>query len=264
VNKYFPALTKSIDFFAKYTPALNKKLKFRASSRLLNSLHHKVFFEMRGLGLAFEEINKPEEVAIYASKVCDLCRQTMGEFLGLQEQELHCTLKAFLPQINSPEVVNTWARSSPYDERPINDSQSVENNTFWCSLLGRDDGRYTWRRPLRCFSCNDLELYQFECSRSDWARYYRSTLVYPLRYPKSVKLRNEFEMTGFLIFDSFKASAFTDLPDAFGCIISDEAWNRYHRDLLEKPTFLLGAIMADTLAMLLRPGYQKISRASND
>jgi hypothetical protein len=229
---------------------------------LLNSLHHKVFFEMRELGLAFEEISNPEEVAIYASEVCNLCRQTMGEFLGLQEQELHCTLKAFPTETNSREVVNTWARSLPYDERPINDNQSINNNTFLCSLLGLDDGKNNWRRPLRCFSCNDLEahLHDFACSRSDWSKYYRSALVYPLRYPKSVKKPNDFEMTGFLIFDSFKASVFTDLPDAFRCIINDESWNQYHGDLVRKPAFLLGAIMADTLAMFLRPGYQKISR----
>lgn len=151
-------------------------------------------------------------------------------------------------------MVATLARSEPFDNRVVDanniDTHPVnDNNTVWCALLGRTDGRFSWPR-FKCFSCNDLYSERsFVCSRENWNDHYRSTLVFPIRYMKDPRTRY-CEISGFLAFDSLVKNAFGKLPNIFDY---KEDPNKYHSDMSTKTLFHAGALLADTLSVFFEP-----------
>jgi hypothetical protein len=233
----------------------------RSSIGLLRPLHFNVIHRMRRLSVQMtDESDDPEAAAHLALELCTQCRTTMCRLLELNSNELHCCLKLMVTRPGAPDEdrVATWARSEPLDDRPIETGDAnahlVNANSVWSALMGRNDGITGWR-PFSCFACNDLtkrhEL--FKCDRENWTRYYKSTLVFPLRYqenPQCTSYRN----IGFLAFDSHNTSAFKGLPDIFD--FRDDPSG--YRDLLEDCTaFHLGAIFADTLSGFLRTAYER-------
>lgn len=198
-----------------------------------------------------------------ANHLCTCARRTMGELLDLRPDSLHCCLK-FLIKGKTPDddQVCTWGRSEPFDDRPHElgevEAHLVKENTVWCALLGRRDPGTTWRE-FKFFACNDLHKYQnsgFHCDRIDWQRYYRSTLVFPLRFWRSSDAESV-ETVGFLAFDSPRPGVFWGLPDilAFGLGQTPEGWSNYHSSAGGSAVFHAAAIMSDTLSVAMRQYY---------
>ncbi len=192
-----------------------------------------------------------------AVEICTSFRSLMANILELGEQELHCCLKMMVQQ-DGGDRVGTIGRSDPFDHRPQETSEEeshlVANNTVWCSLLGRPDESHQWQ-VFSCFSCNDLQAHplEFKCDRKDWQRFYRSALVFPLRYIHNEN-NSHFVTVGFLAFDSPKPKVFGQVPDIFKY---KDAWHQYHQKLNKTTAFHLGAILADTLSVLMRRDFDE-------
>ena len=235
-----------------------RTLRSRAWWTFLAPFHEDLIFRMRTFGVALTECrNHPNSASYRAQEVCTESRRLMGRLLDMRDTELHCCWMLFAAgEDASLEYVETCARSRPTDARlsllGMADRHPVSKNTVSCALLGRDDRHTRWK-PLRCFATNDLVAHEklFETTRTDWAQFYRSVLVFPLTYPDS----NDpgiYETLGFLAFDSLRKDAFPGVPDVFAY---RDRWTEYHALLAKSTAFQLGAIIADILAMFLRPAY---------
>lgn len=191
-----------------------------------------------------------------AFRICNASHRMMANFLELPPHQLHCCLKLIYEGDHSaPEddKIGTWVRSEPFDDRPIalpqDDFHPIKNNSVWSALYGLNDGMTNWQRPRRCFACNDLPKRGewFKCDRTNWQHWYRSALVFPIRYPLDAQ-GNKMLNIGFLAFDSPRTNVFHGLPDIFDY---RESPSEYH-DLLEaSAVFHLGAIFADTMGTFL-------------
>jgi hypothetical protein len=235
----------------------------------LNPLHLQIIHAMRQLS-ALADTRLPDQAepaTQWAIRVCTECRMLMGHALELKPNELHCCLKAMIPGCanGQPERVATWGRSEPLDGRPVEtgdaNSHDIGKNTVWSSLMGAFDGRRQWR-PFPCFVCNDLVAAggNFRCDRAGWKDYYKSALVFPIRYPPRVQSPN-FINIGFLAFDSAKPNAFIGLPNIFDHMDDPTGF----RDILEKKmAFNLGGIMADVLSVCLYPTRDDLSKERHD
>lgn len=233
--------------------------KHYVTLQALLPLHLQAIHKMRKLALDMldQSSDTPRKSSREAMEVCSALRNTMGNVLDLNVHDLHCSIKVFIPG----DRVVTWARSGPLDDRPHefgeDAARPLTDGTPWCALIGRNDGKTSWRQH-KCFSCNDLlrahERELWVCKRDNWQRYYKSVLVYPLLYRKDAD-EPETVVFGFLCFDSPKKDAFIGLPDIFD-FRETEDWNKYHHLLNTKAPFHLGAILADTLSIFLRPFYE--------
>jgi GAF domain-containing protein len=190
-----------------------------------------------------------------ALQICTEYRKLMGTFLELPETKLHCCFKLMAPQSpgDTEDRVATWVRSEPFDGRPVEDgianAHAVTRNSVWSAMLSKNDGKTTWDK-FRSFSCNDLRRHSdFRCDRKDWDRYYRSTLVVPIRYPAN-NLGTEHNHLGFVAFDSLTEGAFRGLPDIFNY---REDPTGYSERLESSAAFHLAAVLADTLGSFLGP-----------
>jgi hypothetical protein len=127
----------------------------------------------------------------------------------------------------------------------------VNKNTVWASLLGTTDGNLEWRQH-RAFGCNDLTGHtgQFKCTRPDWAKYYKSTLAVPIRFPTNAQ-RNEYDIIGFLTFDSPLKGVFYKIPNIFDYL--DQSPAEYGEHLESSIAFQAAATLADMLGACLHP-----------
>lgn len=222
----------------------------------LKRLHIDVLHEMRKMACYVQDLDADlEEPSATAQAVCTECRQLIGNLLELPSNHLHSCIKVFVEtEGRRSDLVATWVRSDPFDDRPAligaTDAQPVRKNTVWAALLGEHDGNRTWR-PHRAFGCNDLGQYEgeFRCSRKGWKDYYRSTLAVPIRFPKDPQ-RCEYEVLGFLTFDSPMAGVFRKIPNIFEYTRQSPA--QYSEDLESSMVFHAVGILADTLGTLLR------------
>jgi hypothetical protein len=205
--------------------------------------------------------NQEDAAAEVAVRVCNECRDLMRHALELRPSDLHCCLKMLIPgaSTDKPERVATFARSEPSDNRPAETGESnaheIKNNTVWSSMMGIPDGTTHWQ-PFCCFVCNDLWMAGnlFHCDRQDWKQYYRSSLVFPIRYPRRAA-SGEFVYVGFLAFDSPRDTAFIGLPNIFEYRDNPSGY----RGILEaKMAFNLGALMADILGSCLYPNHDDL------
>jgi hypothetical protein len=259
-------IVKGFVFGAKVARAVRAnrivaKIRDRAAIGLVTPLHSNIIHGMRRLSIQMTDWNYGQDAAAAtATQIATDCRHLMGNLLELKANELHCCIKLIAPKLNSnaEDRVATWVRSHPLDDRPVEQGEAnahqVSTNTVWSALYGRSDGKTHWR-PFSCFACNDLvkrgEL--FVCDRENWQRYYRSTMVFPLRYAKNAQA-TEFENIGFLAFDSPKRDAFLGIPDIFA---HREDFATYQDKIEDSTAFHLGAICADTLSTFLRRTYEE-------
>lgn len=225
----------------------------------IESLHKDVLHSMRDFAIDLVSCGDAheEQAFLSARALCTASSKTMGKIAGLSPNQIHCCLKGFNKNDSGIDEVVTWARSEPLDARPvgIDDAHPVDGNTVWCALLGCNDGRMSWR-PYSCFASNDLQSYSeyFKCSRDSWPTYYKSVLVYPLRYFR--KTDRKHTTIGFLAFDSPNKNAFTKIPDIFKYKDTGSDWGEYHDRLNNSATFHIGAAIADTLSIVMRPFYE--------
>ncbi len=232
---------------------LLREIKTTASYHQYKELHH-VLHSLRKIPHHSPEMLCDPALAV---EICTSFQSLMGAILEKRDQELHCCIKVLLKSSDGDRV-GTIGRSEPYDHRPQeNDAEAahlVERNSVWCCLLGRNDGKFEWP-VFSCFACGDLQAHplDFKCDREHWQQFYRSTLVFPLRYIKD-EVNSSFVTFGFLAFDSPLANAFGDLPDIFRY---RERWHVYHQRLQKRAVFHVGAVFADTLSVLMRRAFEQ-------
>ncbi len=237
---------------------LLRQWRYDRANAVLKPMHLEVMHCMRDLASQMRDLNRNHQATARAAvELCTACRRSMSRLLKVSANHLHCSLK-MMEENGEPVRVATLGRSKPFDERPSrpgdDDGDPVESSTTFASLLGRSDGATLWNRDFTCFCCNDLLKYgpRFRCSRENWAKYYRSVLVLPLRYPRTCDNR-DVGYLGFLMFDSPKTGTFAGLPEIFD--YQDRAAD-YLEKLHASPVFNLGAIFADALATFLSPVYE--------
>ena len=193
-------------------------------------------------------------------------RNTMAKALAVDETNLHCTLKVCEGEEVAPKEdwnVYTIGRSlpcrRPMEFRPV--SHKIGHNSSFASLAGCSDRQNHWEPyAFSCFCCNDLSKHpRYDCSRPDWDKHFRSTLVFPLRYKRGWD--REFSILGFLTFDSLKTNIFSKIPDTFDYM---ESPDDYDRTLRQSFIYHTGGIMADTLATTFALQKPKNERNGKD
>lgn len=233
------------------------RIKHQAAFTLVRRCHLNVVHRMRRLAHCMQD-GDAEQAAHLALQVCTECRKLLGTFLEIKDNRLHCCIKLLeLDRLDGHEdKVSTWVRSEPMDDRPaeqgIGNAHLIRTNSVWSAFYGRSDGKTQWRQ-MNCFACNDLTAHpEFVCDRQDWAQYYRSTLVFPIRYPIDAQATT-YDYIGFLAFDSPDTGSFRGLPDIFE--YKDRPAD-YREKLEESTAFHVGALLADVLGTFLRPAFE--------
>ncbi|MGQ0594330.1 MAG: hypothetical protein ACT4QB_17295 [Gammaproteobacteria bacterium] len=238
-------------------------IRYHYAQKILWPLHWDGVHSMRefAITLCGPQPNK-SQTKLAAQQLCTNLRELMGTLVRQPEHDIHCCLKMF-PENEGTQVVErveVWARSMPLDGRaqvidPDPKINLVSRNSRWAALLGEYDGATHWHKnEYTCFSCNDLEKHkQFKCDIPDWERYFKSALVFTLRY--CIAPDNQ-RVIGFLQFDSPGQYAFHGMPDIFEYAHHP---NEYRERLRLNPVFHLGAIFADVLSMFVRPFYEELN-----
>jgi hypothetical protein len=187
--------------------------------------------------------------------LADGIRDCMAKIAAVLPEEMHCTIKVLEGKTDGGKEISekrdwsvyTLARSTPCN-RPAEFfpcRHLVGMNSTFAAIVGCNDKSNTWLpNTYSCFACNDLMKHgNYECSRKDWKRYFKSTVVFPLRYKK---IRDaEHEIMGFLTFDCNSRGVFGNIPDIFDYIGKPV---EYNRRLAASAVFHLGGIIADVLA----------------
>jgi hypothetical protein len=229
---------------------------------ILAPLHHGFSHSARKLARQMQDWDHHHSAATtLAVEVSTKCRESMAKLLNLQPANLHCCLKLMANEDGGRKRVGTWARSEPFDGRVVDEEPFfVDENTVWCSMFGCCDGSNQWSPDFTCFACNDLPKMgaSFHCGRKNWSNYYKSTVVFPLRYAKSVD-GSTLGNVGFLAFDSPKTNVFAGLPNIFKY---REQPGDYSAVLHSSPIFHLGAIFSDTLGTFLGSAYESFVGAA--
>jgi hypothetical protein len=222
-------------------------------------LHADVLPEVASLGFMTRHWEGEQDLVVeQAVRVCTACRDVLAELLQLEFSMLSCRIKLLTegPGKGGDSPVSTLASSKPFDDRPGTDSSTEPQacqNTAWSAIMGCFDGTTRWR-PMPCFCCNDLprRANLFTCHIPNWQSFYKSLLVFPLRFRIAP---DRFEQVGFLSFDCPTANAFTGFPDSFDFRDGDR-WYEHHSLLTLSSTYNLGGIMASLVSDCLRGAYE--------
>jgi hypothetical protein len=215
-------------------------------------LHIKVVHRWRDFVLAAHDWQHYESLPPDTKELCNGCRDCLAEILDVPQNRLHCTIKVLVQGDATQEgLIVTIGRSDPCDRPPeygLEDAHRVDRNTVFAALCGRSDGYKNWP-PYSYFGCNDLPKHaaRFACDRGNWAQWYRSTLALPLRF-RDPQDRHNYKIIGFLTFDMPTTGEFNGVPDAF-----EHEYSEYQELLGGAAVMHAAGIMADTLALLLRP-----------
>lgn len=190
------------------------------------------------------------------------CSLALATYLNRDQKDICCTIKFCCPTQDPKQKVEviTLGRSHP-NSRPCPPNgrepkkHYVEENSSLCALLGRDDGKNTWTKPLPYFFSPNLDRYQkkFQCSRSEFKSYYKTILVLPLRVQN---FNNEtVTIYGFLTFDSLKKRIFRG-RGAVDTRKHHSNWTKYTRSVECSPLINFCGSMADNITSMLYPYIQ--------
>ncbi len=221
-------------------------VKRRAALSYLTLLHQNVVHDMRTFAQC---AHAPDAIGPTAEALCNSCRDLFCDLHELAINQLHCSIKIIDEDGSGNAIIKTLARATPADSRPnVYDGHPVVSDSVWCSLLGVDDGNTRWE-VFNCFSSNDLAGHSHYVShRPDYQKYYRSTVVFPIRYLRSTE-KHDFVTVGFLAFDSPKVDAFSRMPEILD---KGVVWADFHDRLKDQSSFHAGAMVVDCLAYFLR------------
>jgi hypothetical protein len=199
-----------------------------------------------------------------AIKAATACRRAMCAIARVPDRQLHCCIKVLSrpdgcdanggpATVDETFLVNTLGRSHPMDGRPrelgLHDLDFRAGlNSAWAALLGLNDGLRKWS-PITCFGSNDLHrfVHVYRNEREDWTQYYRSTLVVPIRMPRTA-VEVAPQVLGFLAFDSPEPNAFRGMPEVFD---DTDRLQAYMERVEQQCLFHVAALMADMLSMPL-------------
>ena len=177
-------------------------------------------------------------------------RDMLAKIIAVAPQSLHCTIKTLQGTEETSKEnweVYTLARSTPCNRpaefHPV--SHLVGKNSSFAALVGCNEPFNIWLPYAHvCFACNNLTKHnKYSCSRKNWNRYFKSTVVFPLRYRKVTQQRHR--IVGFLTFDCNSTNVFGNIPDIFEYKDKPEEYN--HRLQLSS-VYHVGGMVADILA----------------
>ncbi len=220
---------------------------------VLYYLHFKAAHTWRDFATVDRADGNWESIREEARRFCESSQETMAQVIRVRPQAVHVSLTAFVEEKGEKKVV-TFARSHPFKrdaEFGLDSAHGVQKNTVFASIMGESDGHRKWQ-PYSYFSCNDLTKYpeEFQCDRTNWAKWYKATVVVPLRYRNTED--DTYTVIGFLTFDLNRRNGFGVIPDIFKCDFDD-----YHEQAAESSVIHLAGILADTLTGFLRPFLQQ-------
>ena len=227
-------------------------LRGRAALGILTKSHKQFAHAVRDFSLRGDEWFNPKVMGPAAEKVCNACQSLMADLLEIRDEDkwiIHCTLKLLLEEHGTFSVA-TLGRSDYRGDRPLecglDKRHPLNKNSAFAAVVAGDDGGKRWEFR-RAFACNDLPSkgHEFKCTREEYDRHYRSTLVFPIRHqsPEDDTPTTE----GFLTFDRPTCEGFPGLPDVFALDA-----HQYNVKVEESPLWQVGAHMADVLAAVIR------------
>lgn len=233
----------------------------------LSKLHLKAIHRIRSIALSranLEALSKSHE---HLEELATDCRDVMADVIEAWPDSVHCTIKLCdrRKAKNKGQVkVYTIARSRGSDTRPrqfgTEHAHLVGENSAFAALVGCNDRKNVWGpRVFKCFACNDLRDHgNYDCSRTDWDAYWRSTCVFPLRFRAP---DGDHHVFGFLTFDSPKPGAFRGLPNIYdyhnNAHSKKKGNDEFDRLLEYRSAFHIGGILADTLSTMFLPMLQE-------
>lgn len=207
-------------FFAK--TGLGRKTLAGVRARIhwgtLSQLHQKFAHHLREFAVSTDGSGAPPNTSA-AGHLVNGCRDVVCQFLEVDPQIVHATLKFIGPNPSgekSSAPIYTVARSAPLTRSPdLHIPHPAGHNSDFSALLGCADRKNVWTEPYSAFTCPDLTAAHasYDCSRDNWQRCYRTTVVLPLRFANPATLEHRF--MGFLTFDSLNTKVFAGLPDIF-------------------------------------------------
>lgn len=219
--------------------------------------HLSVAHALRAFAINVDRNLQNKDQYLYLQMMADACRDVVADMLYLEEPTLHCTIKLLDGTPNDPKKawrVSTVARSTPCgrpaEYRPT--YHTVGKNSSFAAIVGCSDSKMNpWRVPYSCFCCNNLSAsdIRYADSREAWDEYYLSALVLSLRL-KRIPTQKNFEIIGFLTFDSPYVNAFTGMPNIFNYLNKNER-DKYEEKLKFRSLFHYTASMADILTTVL-------------
>jgi hypothetical protein len=208
-----------------------------------------------------ELVREPRNLEMVGSQAAHLAtefRIGMGNLLELSENRLHCSLKMYSGTPGGGLQLSTWTKSQPTDHRPRKPSAvpTSKTSTIYAALRGESDEHFKWPK-LSCFCCNDLDKWgaRYNCGRTNYRQYYRSTMVFAVRQMQRGKTGPATEI-GFLAFDSLQANAFVGMPDVFDFVSQPDKY----RELCDgSAAFHLGATYADLWGTVMLGLVQRLA-----
>lgn len=228
-----------------------RSIRERAALGIIGRLHLLSIHQIRNFSLGRYLSGGLYELASFAplEELANAHRNVFSDFLEVAPEGLHCTIKVCCG--GGPDKADikvcTIARSIPCHRPPEYGPDVyhlVGQNSSFAPLVGCNDRKNIWiPQAFSCFACNNLIKHsgQYDCSREDWMNYYKSTIVFPLRYRIGAKSK----VMGFLTIDSDRVNVFGAIPDIFD---HKDNSSVYAEKLSFAGAFHIGGILADTLA----------------
>lgn len=186
------------------------------------------------------------------------CRNAFATAIGRNKEKIHCAIKLYKGDKSIPRgdwIVWTLARSELLTSRPFTlrnnfgpeEGQKAKENSAYASITGCSDGQTEWGAQVNqvysCFYCDNLIKHtNYVNSRDKWKDYYKSAIVFPLRWIKGQN--SKIEVKGFLSFDS-------DTENSFGSNLSciyNTSFDEYQKTLQDSVAYQVGGMIADVLA----------------
>jgi len=211
-----------------------------------------------------EEIgNLPRNLQHY----CDVARNIMADLCQVDEQKMHVTIKVpYSEDIGQSTLrvkqdestyprVGTVGRSKPMKRPPEYSPENlyrVSENSAIAALLGISDGKRNWGTQYLVFNCNDLYKFkeQYRCAREDWDKYYRTTLVCPIKC--IVPEGRHLAYMGFITFDSLEKDVFQPLPDIYSL-----DYREYHEKVIYVAKYHLASLLGNLAGIMLSTAVEK-------
>lgn len=234
---------------------------------VFTSQHHLVAHVMKEIAIRLNDGGFDSLTRKDFNPLAKACSESLAVYLRKDPKKINCTIKFCCPPDpgNKKVEVKTMGRSN-HQSRPPGKSKMrhyIDDNTSFCALLGKSDGETDWPYCLPYFYGANLakQKDKFKCSRSKFLKYYRTSMVYPLR----VQDENNEQPTifGFITFDSLKigmfrfkglvdAKQFQKDPNKF-----ENDWTKCVKSVECSPLVNFCGIMADNITSVLYPHIQE-------
>ncbi|MFB0553771.1 MAG: hypothetical protein ACETWQ_10710 [Phycisphaerae bacterium] len=189
-------------------------------------------------------------------ELANACRSALAATLRFPPVMFHCTISycggTTAGKPTGQRKVWNFAHSTIDCDRHLplgpDEATTVGSNSSYAALLGCKDRRNEWKHRFRCFACDNLPEDIYDDADPDWRTWYRSRLVFPLRYPtydrRGAPIDN---ITGFLSYDTLQTEIF-GVPSIFDHMDDPGGYANQHKGLV---VCNAGGIIADCIAIAI-------------